>query len=401
MIFNLSDIGFRKITRIIIDKKNSIEITNRCAVLICFGLFISIIVSVSNINGQITDSNSKWFISESKITTSSNLIKISFLNSKQGWTISNKELFKTANGGKTWQKLHPPITSTEQIIRFSFQDVANGILIAQHKLQNLDDKRNFFRVLQTNDGGKTWKERKKVEDGITQTIVFTDQYNGWIVGHKKKGHSAVTMNYLLLRTKDKGRTWEDLSDDIGAQLLTNETSQNRIYQRNLILDATKDSKGEIQLFTSKLDILKSANKGVSWTKKQIKTNIRGNFCCSGNTDKESFWYARSSESPHGIYGEIGIFGEDENVKWNGVANTYFTDVLYLKSGDFLVTGSKYIEQTGKKLGVILYTNNNGVDWSAIHTNVSINSFNSITKLSERNFIAVGNEGEIVKFSLNE
>jgi photosystem II stability/assembly factor-like uncharacterized protein len=94
---------------------------------------------------------------------------IQFVNSDVGWAGGYKwggnEIFKTTNGGVTWFQ-----QSTINVTWFNFTDLLNGWSISGHNVYN------------TTNGGNTWIMQNSNTSNNLYQLVFTDQYNGWVVG---------------------------------------------------------------------------------------------------------------------------------------------------------------------------------------------------------------------------
>ena len=56
----------------------------------------------------------------------------------------------------------------------------------------------FGTIIHTSDGGATWVKQASGEDKIYNSIFFTDQNNGWVVGEFG----------LIYHTADGGKTWQ-------------------------------------------------------------------------------------------------------------------------------------------------------------------------------------------------
>jgi photosystem II stability/assembly factor-like uncharacterized protein len=158
---------------------------------------------------------------------------ISFIDSKNGWAFVPGKLFgslhRTTDGGLTWNELATnPEFSTVDFQRLHFVDLKHGWLS------------DMFRVWQTVDGGKHWKQVLRDDTrarGINdiafvnattvmltqangQVLVTHDAGNTWLLGKGVSGVDsiaargryawAIGINNALFQSADSGRTWVEL-----------------------------------------------------------------------------------------------------------------------------------------------------------------------------------------------
>lgn len=367
--------------------------------LCCLFLIIIWICSLNNVLAQPPVLEGVK-INKKRLETSSNLTYIYFLNEKDGWILSKNHLFKTNDGGVKWQKKSLRILPSEKLAQIHFRNSKSGILVVQKELINLDDEKNYFQILETLDGGETWEKGRLEINGIVRSLVFSDEKNGWIAGYKKKGHSLIGFKYLLLKTNDGGKTWQDFSSQVEFEIIGDTKPVNYEAQNKAILGASLNNIGDIQLFINNRIILTSSNNGRTWNKTQIEDKGKSfaTFCCFGNIQNQQSWYSRAAKSYEGIYGEIGIINNDQEVKWNGIGKVFFEKVIYLTESKFIALGS-YFVKSQKKEGIILYTADNGITWRTLYHDKKILSFNSIAKTSDKALIAGGSMGSLILINL--
>ncbi len=108
---------------------------------------------------------------------------VQFMDANTGWVLTNWLILKTTDGGKTWAD--SSLGKAKYIYSFHFSDAQNGIAITA------DDG-----VLRTTDGGKTWTStRAPGFGGIRPRVHMVDARTGWAVG-----------DYSILKTSDGGVT---------------------------------------------------------------------------------------------------------------------------------------------------------------------------------------------------
>lgn len=135
-------------------------------------------------------------------------VYIDMLNEKTGWVVAKQssstnfslgKLFRTEDGGETWQELTAPLGEPVK-----FVDENKGWMAGSPSGDEL-----FF----TQDGGQSWQKESiyerisfSVDHALVGLPVFTDNLNGIL---PLKVISGEINTLLLLVTSDGGATWED------------------------------------------------------------------------------------------------------------------------------------------------------------------------------------------------
>jgi photosystem II stability/assembly factor-like uncharacterized protein len=100
----------------------------------------------------------------------------------------NARIIHTTDGGRTWEPVDAPdIGGMNQLRSVWFVDRKFGCAVG-------DDG----SILVTSDGGKNWKQRRKITDSALNAVCFTDSRNGWVVGE----------DGTMLKTQDGGKNWK-------------------------------------------------------------------------------------------------------------------------------------------------------------------------------------------------
>lgn len=152
----------------------------------------------------------------SKAGSKGDLISVYFTSANTGWVTGDDGfLAKTNNGGKTWNQ--KKIETQDSINEIYFRDEDNGYLVAGRKM------------FKTTDGGRSWKEFRPLSNynNLNGTpdflsVRFTGKKDGFIIGSLFKivnGKEAITdgvvikttkeviTDSLVLKTTDGGDTW--------------------------------------------------------------------------------------------------------------------------------------------------------------------------------------------------
>ncbi|GEM_PF-4571559 len=140
---------------------------------------------------------------------SSRYLYVSFLDSKRGWaTVNGKGLYRTQDGGRTWDFLTP--TGKE----------GAGIVFISDDLGWMSTGERV--LLSTSDGGLTWQKRTTFSSHFVpmSNFVFLNAKEGWVAGGYNAYYSpnetgpggarpAVMPQYAVYRTDDGGSTWRE------------------------------------------------------------------------------------------------------------------------------------------------------------------------------------------------
>ena len=119
--------------------------------------------------------------------------RLSVINSQTVYALSGK-LYKTSNGGKTWDTMEVSIPKNYMASEMTFTDINNGWIIMENGTGGTIITE--FPVIMTNDGAETWTSSEFLKDGGFRCIHFINEYTGWIAG---------TQN--IYKTIDGGKHW--------------------------------------------------------------------------------------------------------------------------------------------------------------------------------------------------
>jgi len=141
--------------------------------------------------------------------------KYSFISENEGWIIGNlSEIFKTNNGGISWQKLNTSIQidfSIYGLHDIEFIDSHTGYLLANPRSTNPEEQDPYPGLIyKTEDGGIHWTQ---INIGIPRKyhqIVFINSLTGFLLSQPYYSNYDFDNN-LLHRTVDGGKTWTTLA----------------------------------------------------------------------------------------------------------------------------------------------------------------------------------------------
>lgn len=171
------------------------------------------IVGRSGIILATVDGGKTWKVQTSGITEP--LFSVDFIDAQRGWAAGNfGVILSTADGGQTWTSQILEQMSSAGIHSIFFQDENRGWLVGEYpiwesQLEEGVEASSIANMFRTTDGGKTWQG---VYTGVPYTlydVVFVDENTGWAVGSKG----------ILLKTVDGGASWTRISTDVNSHLL--------------------------------------------------------------------------------------------------------------------------------------------------------------------------------------
>ena len=140
------------------------------------------------------------------------LRSVFFLDQNRGWAVGGKgTLLQTLDGGNTWKSRG---ASTDDIVRdIFFIDEKNGWLVCEANVYNLkkvEDPRAY--LMRTTDGGERWRRIELKDfsfDAILVRVVFSRNGRGWVFGEAG----------AIYGTHDAGETWVKLQSPTQRLLL--------------------------------------------------------------------------------------------------------------------------------------------------------------------------------------
>jgi photosystem II stability/assembly factor-like uncharacterized protein len=135
--------------------------------------------------------------------------KIQFTDNQNGWAITeNSQLFKTSNGGNSWEMIY--LWDMRISIEAFFFIGSTGWLVGD-KLDssNVSTTPSYGSILKITNNGKSWSRQFLFKQaGEITDIYFMNVTTGWAVGHVGWDDNGVykSKNYLL-KTTDGGKKW--------------------------------------------------------------------------------------------------------------------------------------------------------------------------------------------------
>lgn len=134
------------------------------------------------------------------VVESPELVSIQFVNSLDGWGVTDTRLVRTNDGGITWYDLTPPEVTETGYGVYTFALDASHFWMQFPDFENYPNNGTLYR---TTDGGFTWSSAATSFGG--GDFQFLDPNNGWVLADLgvATGSNAVA----VFQTTDGGATW--------------------------------------------------------------------------------------------------------------------------------------------------------------------------------------------------
>jgi len=131
---------------------------------------------------------------------SPSLVKIYFLNERDGWGVTETQIVRTNDGGITWYNVTPPeVTETGYSVDWFVLDNTH-VWLQQPDFENYPNSGFQFR---TTDGGINWS--KTAVPFSSAKIQFLTANNGWALADL--GVGAGSNAVAVYQTNDGGASW--------------------------------------------------------------------------------------------------------------------------------------------------------------------------------------------------
>lgn len=347
----------------------------------------------------ITQDKSDWKLETAEIGKSENISSFCSYDENliYGISVGKSEftLYKTVNGGKDWEKLE---TIADYYINDIFFISPNEGFIAAtklHPLSSIDE--NGSSILKTSDGGKTWENVFSSESDIVRKFGFnSDRNTGMVVGSKRGENKYFSVNLVLL-TKDKGKTWVDVSDNLNYDSIAlnsagriDDSLRNILFTNNI----------EIYCLSVARRIYKTSDEGKTWSlysqlvDEPAQTSVhRFGILNSGN-----LWLGGGTISIEGKWSMVAVMNNRFGWDTYRLPDYFFSDIEFLSNNEVMAVGSivapnNFGGNSDSNRGIILYSKDSGKTWISIHEGNTSRNFNSIIKLPQQKLLITGNNGD--------
>jgi photosystem II stability/assembly factor-like uncharacterized protein len=216
------------------------------------GMFLSSIGLSSIFSKNIDEIESGWKIQEG-ITTNNSLRDVFFTDNVNGWICGiNGSIFRTEDGGQTWNEPDSVMGTTDAGIRSIFF-VDNLLGYAT---------RNSGKILKTIDGGDNWITISIDEVEVAlEDVKFINSLHGWSLGE----------NGVILITLDGGINWEvqqsNTFEDLRKSFFVDENTGFIVGNNGTALKTINGGETWFQMFSGISTTLRNvffANENLGW-----------------------------------------------------------------------------------------------------------------------------------------
>lgn len=335
-------------------------------------------------------SNSTWKAEANWIATQDTLTNVYFLDSLYGWVVSDNMLYRTDDGSKTWQHLKIEVPSDFRIRETIFVTRQRGWVTLERP--DYDPQQQQLRLMVTNDGGKTWRQQLELDRAFGGKLLFVNEREGWFATNKYLSPQFYAP--LILHTSDGGKTWKEMSGELLKSFPANQKGY-RPQLTNIIIEADTAT-------ISMLDgrIFSTSDDGRSWHAVNspcsrsdsnmpfgIKLGTKGN---------KLLWMAHGADGFEGIWGEIAEQQADNSWIRYGLTNFALIDALHISNAQVFAVGTMIDRNDGRRRGTVLYSTDQGRNWSIVYQTTDVNRVMKLIAVSENLVLAVGEKGLVLQ-----
>jgi photosystem II stability/assembly factor-like uncharacterized protein len=346
---------------------------------------------------------------ESRIDISQEFSHAQFVSAKNGWAVTPRVLYKTSDGGKTWNRIALNLPPDTHVSSFFFTDEARGWLaVASQVYVKRYALGNSSRIMVTNDGGYSWIQQASFPDEVkVDHLKFLNSNEGLATGAKVIDLQPAYDEIFVASTQDGGRHWNNISEKVKTVI----KDQSGIAS-GFGHDINWSSPDRILLLSKFGRIISSTDKGESWREiVQFKDERPNGLVSSIGYYKVVLDASGRIRVLAGGMGDEGSWGDlivSEDLKsWASyeVGRVPILDAIFLSDNEVVACGHEtnpFDEKTknrGPSVGIILHSVDGGKNWSAIYRSASNETFVSLTKVSDNNFYAVSDAGTLLRFAL--
>lgn len=298
-------------------------------------------------------------------------VRVQFVNRDVGWIVGPR-LLQTTDGGRTWKEIRSDGYGT-----FTAESIGFGHQYIQFVTPASGVQLDLNKIVQTHDGGSTWldqfslPERQKPEVPSGSLFFLTPEV-GWVV------------NEMVYRTTDGGRNWSQLSAT--PRGYSDRQRAMRIASNLADLVPALWFVDEQMGLMAQLDgeVYRTRDGGPTWTKVlTVESRITNIFF----VNNQKGW----------LTGKGGFIARttDSGLTWSkqhAPTSADLTSIFFIN------------EEAGWAVGVgstILYTRDGGLTWknASVAGSLGAAPLASVSFADERHGWAVGGYGQGISFSL--
>ncbi|MDP1620696.1 MAG: YCF48-related protein [Bacteroidales bacterium] len=311
-------------------------------------------VSASGGTKKTTDGGLNWnFLSGSPGGSD-----IQFIDNDRGWVASGGYIYRTINGGLTWDWALFYNSSAVECHSIHFIDSNTGWAVGGDQVNGLS------LIAHTTDGGLTWVQQTSGVQDMLYSVYFTDANTGWTVG--TQGGLA----FNILNTVDGGANW-NLQASFATTAFPKSVSFTNANTGWVVGEGGR--------------IYKTSNGGVMWS--DLKTSVTADNQLLYSVDFEN---TTTGWAVGGLSAGKILKTMDGGTTWFEQAS--IDTINQLKAVQFIDQNTGW---TVGSSGTILKTTDGGTNW-VTQTSGITNALNTVFFLDGTTGWAGGLSGKILK-----
>jgi len=358
-----------------------------------------VIGSESRLNEQATTS---WKSQEITLDSKNALKAIHFSDERHGWIGGvSATLYKTDDAGANWQSITLDVPREMDVQHIFFVNEHTGWIVLQRPRDVTVEppRQPTFLLMRTKDGGRTWQAQYQNSNVAVTQLIFSDEKNGWLTGIAYQ--MPVFNSYFILRTKDQGDHWEDISGEL-KRVASNDASNIN----EGIMGITSSASDSATVISSDLNLFSTSDQGQSWQRIGSLQSTYGTTNVIrrvGSGERGRLWNIGGSNSAHsGTRGVFFIQQDDRSWMKQVLGDVFFHDAVSLSQNRFLAAGlvAKLKELQGTyratNESVVLSSIDGGKNWAVVYHNSHITTIDCIYKVNDSLAWAAGEAGLVLK-----
>jgi photosystem II stability/assembly factor-like uncharacterized protein len=329
-----------------------------------------------------------------------------FVSENNGWAMSKRALYRTMDGGQSWERLpQKPENDDTTFETFFFVNESRGWLTA---VQQVFTERyglgNSSVIMVTDDGGESWKLQASFPNEVViSEIRFLNENDGLAVGAQVIDSRPPYDELLLLSTSNGGKAWNNTSAPAKSAIkneygIANDSGKHVEWR----------SSSSLLLLTRYGKVISTTDGGKTWKLVASFKDERPNAVVSPTgyhklaLDGDQIRVVAAGMGDEGYWGDFVV---QEHGVWTSyeIIRSPILDALFLSDKDVLACGAnlRRVDEKShlKSAGLILRSFDNGKTWQSIYRSKSYETFFFLTQVKDNNFYAVSDRGTFLRFTL--